>query len=260
MDVPRASRISMKARALKNGSGKVRGRNSGLVAELLRGKILRLELRPGEAIDEVSLAAECGVSRTPMREALIRLAGESLVELTPNRGARVTTINLPDIRELFEVLEVTQGVTARWAALRRDEHEVAEIRKATTQFRDNVANGELLAAVQSNFDIHVRIARASKNRLLESYYSNLLSRTFRLGILTLDYAHRSDRERRKDLRAIEADHKNLVQAIAKRNGQLAEQIARRHARDFLLRVTRYASENLATETAIYEPHQTDRPF
>lgn len=244
----------MRTRGQKNGSGKVRGRNSGMVAELLRGKILRLELRPGEAIDEVSLSAECGVSRTPMREALIRLAGESLVELTPNRGARVTTINLPDIRELFEVLEVAQGVTTRWAALRRDDHEVAEIRKAATQFRDNIANGEFLAAVQSNFDFHVRIAHASKNRLLESYYSNLLSRTFRLGILTFDYAHQSDRERQKDLRAIEADHKYLVQAIANRDGRLAEQIARRHARKFLLRVTRYTSENLAADMATYEPH------
>lgn len=244
----------MRARRSKNGSGKVRGHNSEMVTELLRGKILRLELRPGEAIDEVSLSTEFGVSRTPMREALIRLAGESLVELTPNRGARVTTINLFDIRELFEVLEVAQGVTARWAALRRDDDEIDQIRNAAKEFHDNIANDEPLAAVQSNFDFHVRIARASKNRLLESYYSNLLSRTFRLGIFTFDYAHQSDQERRKELRAIETDHKDLVQAIATRDGKLAEEIARRHARDFLLRVTRYTSENLAADMATYEPH------
>jgi DNA-binding GntR family transcriptional regulator len=238
----------------KNGSERVRGSNSGIVAEQLRNKILRLELRPGEAIDEVSLAAEFGVSRTPMREALIRLAGENLVELTPNRGARVTTLNLPDIRELFEVLEVVQGVTTRWAALRRADHEIAEIQRAVALFRNHIANNELLAAVQSNFDLHVRIASASRNKLLAAYYSNLLSRTFRLGVLTFDYEHKTDRERRKDLRLIENDHKSLVRAIADRNGPVAEQIARRHARDFLLRVTRYMDENLGQEVGSYDPH------
>lgn len=241
----------IKAGDTKNGKAGIRGRNSGIVTDVLRGKIIRLELRPGDVLDEVSLARELGVSRTPMREALIRLAGENLVELTPNRGARVASINLPDIRELFEVLEVVQGVTTHWAALRRDEAEIVDITNAAVRYHENVSSNQLLAAVQSNFDFHVGIARAAKNKLFEAYYANLLSRTFRLGVLTFN--PRSQHVLEEDVRLIESDHTELVRAITVKDGVHAEQIARKHAREFLLRVARYTSENLAAEIGSYAP-------
>jgi DNA-binding GntR family transcriptional regulator len=126
---------------------KARGKNSSKVAGILRDKILHLKLRPGEVIDEASLASELGVSRTPMREALIRLAADNLVELTPNRGARVTTINLPDIRELFEVLEVIQGITTRWAALRRDDEEISEMRAMAREFHKHIGKNDMLCGI-----------------------------------------------------------------------------------------------------------------
>jgi DNA-binding GntR family transcriptional regulator len=238
----------------KNAPDKTRGRNSSKVAGILRDKILHMKLRPGEVLDEVSLASELGVSRTPMREALIRLASENLVELAPNRGARVTTLNLPDIRELFELLEVIQGITTRWAALRRDDEEILQMRAAAREFHKKIKNNETLSAVQRNFDFHNSIARAAKNNLLAAFYSNLLSRTFRLGLITLDRSVQTEKERLKDLRSIEAEHERLIEAIERKNGADAEALARQHAHNFLLRVSRYTTENIADQSGSYAPH------
>ncbi|HEY1723002.1 MAG TPA: GntR family transcriptional regulator [Magnetospirillaceae bacterium] len=232
---------------------KVRGQNSNNVADILRGRILQMKLRPGEMLDEVSIALELGVSRTPMREALIRLASENLVELIPNRGARVTTLSLHDIRELFEVLEVVQGITTRWAASRRDDDEVAEMRVAAREFHRRIAANDTLTAVQRNFDFHTIIARAAKNDLLASFYSNVLSRTFRLGLITFATPARTKRERQQDLRSIETEHERLVRAIERRDGVAAEALAREHAHRFLERVSRFATENMAAQAGSYEP-------
>jgi DNA-binding GntR family transcriptional regulator len=232
---------------------KARGNNSSKVAGILRDKILHLKLRPGEVIDEAALASELGVSRTPMREALIRLAADNLVELTPNRGARVTTINLPDIRELFEVLEVVQGITTRWAALRRDDEEILQMRMMAREFHKHIGKNDMLAAVQANFDLHTGIARAAKNNLFVNFYSSLLSRTFRLGIITLTVSTQPQTERLQDYRSIETEHDELIHAIERREGEKAESLARQHARNFLLRVSRYTSENIADQAGCYDP-------
>jgi DNA-binding GntR family transcriptional regulator len=226
-----------------------------LVTNLLRKRILQFDLKPGEMIDEVSVAKRMGVSRTPIREAVIRLAGENLVELIPNRGARVTTINLLDTHEVFELLEVIQGVATRWAALRRSDKDIEAIRAEAHAFLRHVAAGRMLAAVQSNFDCHMRIARASGNSLLSATYSNLLSRTFRLGLLTLYDIANNDVERRLFEAEIQSEHGALVDAIVRRDAQAAEHIARTHARGFLHRVSRVITDNLASEIGAYDPHE-----
>jgi DNA-binding GntR family transcriptional regulator len=232
-----------------------RGRNSTLLTNLLRKKILRFELKPGEMIDEVSVATQMGVSRTPIREALIRLAGENLVELIPNRGARVTSIDLLDTHEVFELLEVVQGVATRWAALRRSVEDIEAIRAEARAFLGHVAAGRMLEAVQSNFDCHMKIAQASGNSLLSATYSNLLSRTFRLGLLTLHGIANHDAERRLFEAEIQSEHDALVDAIVHRDAEAAERIARTHARGFLQRVSRVITDNLARETGTYNPHK-----
>ena len=165
----------------------------------------------------------------------------------------MTSINLTDIRELFEVLEVVQGVTTRWAALRREDDEIAQMRRASREFQDDIARNEMLTAVQRNFDFHSSIARAAKNNLFGSIYSNLLSRTFRLGLLTLITSLQLPEDRLKDLRTIEAEHDKLIDAIERREAATAEALARQHARGFLSRVSRYATENLAAQSEICDP-------
>ena len=82
-----------------------KGSGSRWAYETIRNRILSLELAPGAGLDEQELIASLGVSRTPIREALIQLSAEGLVEMLPNRGARVAKIDLPGVREFFEALD-----------------------------------------------------------------------------------------------------------------------------------------------------------
>src|SRR5690606_8634940 len=98
-----------------------RGEGRSRVYDLLFQETLSLRLEPGSALDEAELAETYGVSRTPMREAIIRLSGEGLVRLRPNRSARVAPMDVHNLREYHEAAELMHRVVARWAAARRSD-------------------------------------------------------------------------------------------------------------------------------------------
>jgi DNA-binding GntR family transcriptional regulator len=131
------------------------------------------------------------------------------------------------------------------------------MRAAAREFHKKIKNNETLSAVQRDFDFHNSIARAAKNNLLAAFYSNLLSRTFRLGLITLDTSVQTKKERLKDLRSIEGEHDRLIEAIERKNGADAEALARQHAHNFLLRVSRYTTENVADQSGCYDPRMVN---
>ena len=107
--------------------GRPKGTGSGYVRKTLRRRILTGELPPDTNLDEPKLAKEFGVSRTPLREALIHLASEGYVELTPNRSPRVTPLPVGGLAPCYEALELSARILARWAAARRTEKHVEEM-------------------------------------------------------------------------------------------------------------------------------------
>jgi hypothetical protein len=100
----------------------------------LRDEILHLALKPGAKLDEMGLVRKFGISRTPVREALIRLASEGLVFLLPNRGAQVAPLDLVDIAHFFEALELMQCAVNHWAAAAAPT-DLVEIRRQRDAFR-----------------------------------------------------------------------------------------------------------------------------
>ena len=106
----------------KSGAGEP---GSERVYALLRQQILRLDLRPGEELDEGAVSSRFSVSRTPVREALIRLTAEGLVISARGRGARVAPLDIGDLRAFFEGLDILQRSVTRLAALRRITADVA---------------------------------------------------------------------------------------------------------------------------------------
>src|SRR5512138_1980308 len=95
--------------------------------EILRGRILAGEFSAGERLGEVELAADMGMSRTPVRQALLQLAAEGLVEVAPNRGARVIARSTTELEYVFELRARIEGLAARQAASRATPEQVAEL-------------------------------------------------------------------------------------------------------------------------------------
>lgn len=145
-----------------------------LVYDALRQSIIGLRLAPGESLEELQLCRAYKVSRTPVREALIRLASEDLVELEPNRGAKVASMQFVDVVDHYEAMDIFQPVICHFAAVRRNEDDLAEIEACLGEFRKALYQRDSEAIILANFNLHSAIAAASHNRTLEKAYRRML--------------------------------------------------------------------------------------
>ena len=150
------------------------------VYEALRRKLMCLEFAPGSALDEGQICRAFKVSRTPVREAFIRLASEGLAELNPNRGARVSSIEFVDVVDHYEAMDVFLPVACHFAAVRRTKADMARIDSALRRFRSAVSRTESTAIIRSNYDFHAAIAAACHNRCIERGYRQMLADKQRL--------------------------------------------------------------------------------
>jgi DNA-binding GntR family transcriptional regulator len=172
-----------KARAAPTATAAPRGaRRTGaqMVYEALRRDIMSVGLAPGVALDEGQLCRQFRVSRTPVREALIRLASEGLAELNPNRGARVASIEFADVVDHYEAMDVFMPVACHFAAVRRTPEDVIRLRARLACFERAVAIKDSAGMIDGNYELHSAIASACHNRCIERGYRQMLADKLRL--------------------------------------------------------------------------------
>ena len=227
--------------------GRPRGTGSQVVYARLREKILRLQIPPGSALDEFELAEEFKVSRTPIREALIRLASEELIMLRPNQAPRVAPMDVIGTKEQFESLELTQRATTRWAALRRSDESIDEMRRMAQAFSEAANERDYYRMVESNLEFHMAIANACGNRHVARFYYSQLSSTLRIATITLANATLITGHPRAYFDHIITEHDQMIEAIDKRDAQLADKLAQEHSRAFQGRIVRFIQANLADQ-------------
>jgi DNA-binding GntR family transcriptional regulator len=176
-----------------------------LVASRLRYAIISGELEPGEHLRELPLAQRFGVSRVPVREALIRLTHEGLVRGEPRRGAFVIGMSLADIRELYDVREVLEVHASRLACRAATADDIASLRSLIRDFnrQSKSGNSEALAAVDIAF--HRAIIAAAHHGRLQATWEPLSGIIETL--LTLTNAHSTHTR-------IMSAHRPLADAIA----------------------------------------------
>jgi len=185
----------------------------------IRGLIVSLELAPGALIDERELIGRLEIGRTPVREALRRLAHERLVEVYPRRGMFVTGVDVRELARLSEVRELLEPEAARLAAER-----------ATDTDRDQLAAllAELEAGRSELMDlderIHRAVYRAAHNDLLEATLEQYYVLALRIWSIALDRAHELEE-------AVEA-HRTLLEAIQAGDAERAADTMRAHVQDF----------------------------
>ncbi len=141
-----------------------------LAYERIRNLVLGDELAPGERLGQVELAGRFGISRTPVREALRRLAGEGLVDFHSNRGFRVADLGLDAVLRRLEVRAILEPGIARLAAGRRTGQEIKQLRGAISR-EERARSG--IASHDASRDFHVTLARASGNEELLRVFESL---------------------------------------------------------------------------------------
>src|SRR5262245_48610993 len=157
-----------------------RGPSWKSVYDTLRTEILCLTLAPGEMLDETTLAARFDLSRSPVREALIRLAGDGLVVTLPNRSTIVAPIEIASFPKYVEALDVAQRMNARLAAALRTDADLKTIARRQREYVAAAKTGDHLAMSEANKNFHMAIAEAGQNPYLTSFYERLLDQGRRM--------------------------------------------------------------------------------
>jgi DNA-binding GntR family transcriptional regulator len=193
------------------------GATSDLVYKVLHEAIVMSILPAGQWLGEVQLARLFDVSRTPVREAILRLETENLAVRVPRRGLVVSKITPKETIDVYVVREAIDGLAAALAAEHASPAEIKHLESINEQFAQAAAVNDLAALAEINLRFHEAIVQASQNDLLISFVKHIHRLVRRFRSTTFAYPDRAGG-------AVEA-HRRLVNAIAERNAELARQIA-----------------------------------
>ena len=183
----------------------------GEIVSRLRDFIVEGHLEAGERVPERSLCERFGVSRTPLREALKVLAAEGLVQLLPNKGARVRQFTGQNIRDSFEMLAALESAAGRLACARITETEISEIEQLHYAMYGHYMRRELPGYFRLNQAIHEKIMAASGNHALQTTYAKFTApmRRLRYSANTLDNSRWGQAMR---------EHEEILDALRRREG------------------------------------------
>ena len=188
----------------------------------IRDLIVTLELEPGAVINERELIERLGIGRTPVREALRRLAQERLVEVYPRRGMFVTGVDVRELARLSEVRAVLEPEAARLAAERATDAERAALRELIAEIGGGDLDDRDLMALDER--IHRAVYRCSHNDLLEDTLEQYYMLALRIWMIALDRQH--------ELKDAVGEHRTLLEAIHDGDGARAAETMRGHVEDF----------------------------
>ncbi len=191
----------------------------------LKRRILTLVLEPGADLDEVSLSTEYGLSRTPLREVLQRLAGEGYVTIASHRGAKVASMDIAALRVFFQTAPTIYAHIARLAAENRTERDLERLKAAQDRFRAALGDSDPSAAALANHAFHGIIGEMARNPYLSVCLDRLLIDHTRLG--QTFYAPKTKGD--ADLIEIAvAQHEAMIAALAEHDAERAVDLTLQH--------------------------------
>jgi len=183
------------------------------IYDILKGEIVTFRLSPGEPLLEQNLAKRFKVSRTPVREVLRRLNHEGLVEIVPQKGAFVGRIGFTDVREIFQIREALEGLAAKISASRFTKKELDE-------FESALDTEDLDKAEKVGRKLHQIILEKAGNKRISNLIDILRSQLERMYFFAKNLPGR-------EKRSLE-EHREILQALQMKNGELAEKALRKH--------------------------------
>lgn len=208
---------------MKNNEAKESGDKyslRGKVYDRIRQDILNGVYGEHEELKEATLGEKMGVSRTPVREALRQLELEGLVEIVPNKGARVTGITKKDIDDIYQIRYLLEGLSARWATEHVTEEQLDKMEETLylTEFHAEKGNYEQVYELDSQF--HELMYEASGSKLLNHILSDFHMYVTRVRRTSLASKNRSKNSTK--------EHRAILAAIRERDAEKAEEYAHDH--------------------------------
>jgi DNA-binding GntR family transcriptional regulator len=189
----------------------------------LAHSIVTGELEQGQKLNEADLAERFGMGRGPLREALRHLEGMRLVTRVPNAGARVVVLDRKTLSDLYAVREALEGMACRIAATTMTDEEIGQLRKLLDHHEAQIKKqgGKVYAQKEGDLDFHYQIVRGSRNQMLMDLLGSEQYQLLRM------CRYRTSRNAQRTGPALQ-QHRQIVEALAQRDGELAEMLMRRH--------------------------------
>jgi DNA-binding GntR family transcriptional regulator len=190
------------------------------VTQIVRAAIISGEMAPGEVYSAPALATRFGVSATPVREAMVDLSSEGLVQTVPNKGFRVTAVSEAELDDIAALRMLIEPPTVRQVTPRIPEEAIPALRVLARAIVGNAAAGDLIAYTEADRRFHLAILEYSNNQRLVSLVSDLRSHTRLYGL--------SGMVDRGTLADSAAEHLELVDLIEARDATGAGNLMKRH--------------------------------
>ena len=192
----------------------------GRVFNRLREDILSGKYAEHEELKEMAIGEEMGVSRTPVREAFRQLELEGLIQIIPNKGAYVTGITEKDVKDIYMIRSLLEGLCARWATEHITEEKMEEMEENVylAEFHAQKGHMEQLAELDNRF--HDILYESCDSKLLEHQLKDFHQYVLRVRKKTLANVSRGNKSNE--------EHRLIMEAIRDKNADLAEQLAHQH--------------------------------
>jgi len=220
---------------------KGKGFQTSYVYNEIKRRIITLELKPGEIIEEKKLMAELGVGRTPIREALLMLKNEDLIVSLPNKSSYIKELTLRDVKDLSESLMSIEKLVTALAAQRMSPDLLEEIKRVEQEIERAVQQKNHWEIESQNRKFHQLISKACDNRYLFSIHENLRNQISRLSYMAFSKDMENSLSLDNHLSKIVDHHREIIRCLERQDSARAGELSLDHIRLFQNRITIYLS-------------------
>ena len=191
-----------------------------LAYDALKKMILSGKLERGKLYTEMKMAQQLGVSRTPVREALLELSSEGMVEFLPNRGIMIKEITIQQVKEVFEIRQIIEGYVAQSVAKRLSPLDVKELDRIITSQEEQTEREDHESFFAFDSEFHLFLVSRMENKRLESILRNLRDQIHLMGYYAL--------EKKGRIQQVLVEHIDILKALKEGNAKKAERAMSRH--------------------------------
>jgi DNA-binding GntR family transcriptional regulator len=226
---------------------------------LIKEKIITLEFAPGQPLDEKKLG-EIGLGRTPIREALLKLEADNLIDIFPGKGIHVKQITLKGVRDLLQALLSMERSAIQLAVINITPEEISGIKSVNEQIDASIEKRDSLNVTYFNGQFHRLIAKASNNEYLTTYINKIRVEEQRLAYLCFSKEVNLSYPLEEHFRQVSRQHANIITYLEKKDTQKLDEELVNHNRLFHRRIFGYLESYLLGEGGVGKPSRKRRPL
>ncbi len=207
--------------------------------EAIVQRIISLEYQPSQHLEESQLMKDIGIGRTPIREALVRLQGEKMVESHSNRGVIVRPITLQNTKAMFESMSIFEFGVADIAVPKNCSRAIQKMKESNKLIETTVRKGDLLGMVEANHKFHMDFARASQNEFLIRATHDVRSEAKRLSYLSFNTVLDPDQSLESHYDKVVTEHETMISLLETKDIAGLKQLLQKHIGTFRKRIIHF---------------------